>query len=183
LEFGSAPLHALRPNDFLHVEVAPVDDTARLSTPLPVEPSSLVMATPCGPGSGVQPPGSFVLPSDPVVPLLSAGAPLDSSASSSSSGAQLPHVRTCLQNAIVKLKKLFSGMIRYAYFCATGESESVKEALTNPRWKQAMDAEYLALLQNQTWHLVPVTQATNIKDCRWVFKVKKRDDVSIEWFK
>jgi hypothetical protein len=80
------------------------------------------------------------------VPLSTVGAPVDSSTSSSSSGAPLPHARTHLQNAIVKPKKLFLGMIRYANFCATGESESIKDALTDPRWKQAMDAKYSVLL-------------------------------------
>jgi hypothetical protein len=183
LESRSAPLHAARPDNFLLVGAGPADDVARLSMPLPTVPSSLVAATPCGPRSGAQLLGSSVLPSDPAVPLSSAGAPLDSSVSSSSFRAPSPHAHTCLQNAIINLKKLFPGMIRYANFCASGEPESVKEALTDRRWKQAMDVEYSTLLQNQTWHLVPATQASNIIDYRWVFKVKRRADGSIERYK
>jgi len=37
-----------------------------------------------------------------------------------------------------------------------------------------------ALLQNQTWTLVPPQQATNLVGCKWVFKVKRKADGSIE---
>jgi hypothetical protein len=46
-----------------------------------------------------------------------------------------------------------------------------------------MDLEHSALLRNGTWHLVPATQATNIIDCKWVFKVKKRADGSVDRYK
>jgi hypothetical protein len=46
-----------------------------------------------------------------------------------------------------------------------------------------MDLEHFALLRNGTWHLVPATQATNIIDCKWVFKVKKRADGSVDRYK
>jgi hypothetical protein len=35
------------------------------------------------------------------------------------------------------------------------EPNSVDEALNDPRWVSAMDAEHQALLKNNTWHLVP----------------------------
>jgi hypothetical protein len=170
------------PDEVLPAGMGPVNDVAGLSMPLPALPSSPVVATLCGPGSGAPLHGSSELHSDLAMMLSFAGAPDDSSTSSSLSGAPLTHARTHLQNAIVKPKK-FSGMIWYANFCATCEPESVKETLTDPWWKQAMDAEYSALLQNQTWHLVPATQVSNIIDCRWEFKVKRRADGSIEWYK
>lgn len=37
-----------------------------------------------------------------------------------------------------------------------------------------MDDEYNALLKNETWQLVPFSRQQNIIDCRWVFKLKKR---------
>ena len=36
------------------------------------------------------------------------------------------------------------------------EPESVEEALSRPKWKEAMDAEFKALTINQTWTLVPL---------------------------
>jgi hypothetical protein len=43
-----------------------------------------------------------------------------------------------------------------------------------------MKAEFNALLQNQTWTLVPKQNATNLVGCKWVFKVKRKEDGSIE---
>lgn len=34
-----------------------------------------------------------------------------------------------------------------------------------------MDAEYLALTKNNTWHLVPPQEGKNVIDCKWVYKV------------
>jgi hypothetical protein len=31
--------------------------------------------------------------------------------------------------------------------------------------------------------LVPAAQTTNIIDCKWVFKVKKKVDGSVDWYK
>jgi hypothetical protein len=142
-----------------------------------------VAATPCGPGSHVQQPRSSVLPMDLATPPLPDRMQLASPPTSSSSGAPPTRALTRLHNAIVKPKKLFPSMIRYANFCANGEPESIKEALTDPRWKQAMDIECSTLLQNNTWRLLSSTQATNIIDYKWVFKVKKKADGSIERYK
>jgi hypothetical protein len=46
-----------------------------------------------------------------------------------------------------------------------------------------MDEEYQALLSNETWHLVSHREASNIVDCRWVYKVKKKPDGSMDWYK
>jgi hypothetical protein len=46
-----------------------------------------------------------------------------------------------------------------------------------------MDEEYQALLKNQTWHLVPSHHASNIIDCRWVYKVKRKQDGIVERYK
>jgi hypothetical protein len=46
-----------------------------------------------------------------------------------------------------------------------------------------MEHEYQALLKNDTWTLVPPKPGVNIIDCKWVFKVKKHADGSIERYK
>jgi hypothetical protein len=78
---------------------------------------------------------------------------------------------------------MFPGMVRYANFCSTCEPETVHEALHDLRWKHAMDLEYSALLHNDTWHLVPATQASNVINCDWVFKVKKMAGGSVDRYK
>ena len=42
------------------------------------------------------------------------------------------------------------------------EPATVQEALSHPEWKQAINAEFQALLKNQTWDLVPYQEDINI---------------------
>ena len=46
-----------------------------------------------------------------------------------------------------------------------------------------MDKEYDALLKNQIWHLVPPQQGKNVIDCKWVYKLKKKADGTIDRYK
>jgi hypothetical protein len=46
-----------------------------------------------------------------------------------------------------------------------------------------MEHEYQALLRNETWTLVPPPPRVNVIDSKWVFKVKKHSDGSIERYK
>jgi hypothetical protein len=46
-----------------------------------------------------------------------------------------------------------------------------------------MEQEYHALLRNETWTLVPQPPRVNVIDSKWVFKVKKHSDGSIERYK
>jgi hypothetical protein len=46
-----------------------------------------------------------------------------------------------------------------------------------------MDEEYNALITNKTWHLVPPTRGQNVIDCKWVYKVKRKADGTIERYK
>ncbi|XP_071680324.1 uncharacterized protein [Lolium perenne] len=48
---------------------------------------------------------------------------------------------------------------------------------------EAMDEEYDALIRNRTWKLVPSREGKNIIDCRWVYKVKRKSDGSIDRYK
>ena len=94
-----------------------------------------------------------------------------------------PRRHTRLQSSIVKPKKFYDGIIRYGNFCATGEPENEQEALDDPKWRAAMEVEYNALLKNQTWHLVNEKQGTNVIDCKWVYKVKRKADGTIDRYK
>jgi hypothetical protein len=73
-----------------------------------------------------------------------------------------------LQSDIVKPKIYTDGTIRYAnFFCSTGEPENLTEALSSPKWKEAMENEITALHKNKTSHLVPPKQGVNLIDCKW----------------
>ena len=57
------------------------------------------------------------------------------------------------------------------------------EASKFPHWQTAMLDEFNALLKQRTWSLVPASKATNLVGCKWVFKVKKKADGTIERYK
>jgi hypothetical protein len=50
-------------------------------------------------------------------------------------------------------------------------------------WKKAMDVEFDALMKNKTYHLVPPQKGSNIIDCKWVYKIKRRADGSLDRYK
>jgi hypothetical protein len=39
------------------------------------------------------------------------------------------------------------------------------------------------LIKNGTWHLVPATHGQNVIDCKWVYKVKRKADGTIDRYK
>jgi hypothetical protein len=60
----------------------------------------------------------------------------------------------------------------------TGEPRNLAEALNDCNWKKAMNSKYDALIKNSTWHLVPPQKRTNLIDCKWVYKIKRKADES-----
>jgi hypothetical protein len=93
-------------------------------------------------------------------------------------------VQTSLQKGIRQPKKYTDGTIRYALLTSTGEPRNLSEALTDTHWKLiAMEDEYDVLLANHTWHLVPPSSRRNIIDCKWVYRIKKNADGTIDRYK
>jgi hypothetical protein len=103
--------------------------------------------------------------------------------------------RTRIRNNISKIKDFGKEIIRYdpakrgflAQVTAPDTSESMPltytEALRSPHWRQAMQEEYDALIKNGTWQLVPPQPGSNVVNCKWVFKVKRHADGSVERYK
>ena len=46
-----------------------------------------------------------------------------------------------------------------------------------------MDHEYSSLMKNKMWHLVSPRQGQNVIDCKWVYKVKRKADGTIDRYK
>jgi histone deacetylase 1/2 len=46
-----------------------------------------------------------------------------------------------------------------------------------------MNQEYAALIKNHTWHLVPMPKGKNIIGSKWVYKVKRKADGSVDRYK
>jgi hypothetical protein len=63
---------------------------------------------------------------------------------------------------------------------STCEPHTLSGALSDKNWHQAMEEEYNALIQNKTWHLVPPSNNKNLIDCKWVYRIKKRSDGTID---
>ena len=109
------------------------------------------------------------------------GDSLGPSVSSPVAGPSSP--RTRLQHGIRRTKVYTDGTVRYGLLASTGEPNSLDEALTDADWKQAMQLEYDALMKNKTWHLIPPQKGMNIIGCKWVYKVKRKADGSLDRYK
>jgi len=93
-----------------------------------------------------------------------------------------PHCMvTRSMNNIYKPKSLF--MVTKHPLPLSLEPTSVTQALTDPQWRAAMSFELTALIRHDTWHLVPPLTGCNIIGCKWVFRVKRLADGSIDRFK
>jgi histone deacetylase 1/2 len=49
-----------------------------------------------------------------------------------------------------------TGNLKPKVFLAVSEPKIVRSAMADPKWLSAMQAEYKALMDNQTWSLVPL---------------------------
>jgi hypothetical protein len=63
------------------------------------------------------------------------------------------------------------------------EPRHFRAALTIPHWRAAMEIEFDALIKNGTWKLIPPRFGINIIDSKWVFKVKRHANGTIERYK
>ena len=58
-----------------------------------------------------------------------------------------------------------------------------QEAMRNPQWKEAMDEEMRALIQNQTWEVVDLPKGKKPIGCKWVYTLKCKSDGSLDRYK
>lgn len=123
------------------------------------------------------------------------GVALDSALSSTPDTGPLPSASspppppvqqrvTRLQHGISKPKQFTNGTVRWGMSATSSEEPAtVHVALSDPRWVAAMDVEHEALQRNKTWHLVPRPRGKNVIGCKWVYKVKRKSDGSIDRYK
>ncbi|KAM7485260.1 hypothetical protein LguiA_001269 [Lonicera macranthoides] len=63
------------------------------------------------------------------------------------------------------------------------EPTSYSEAAAHPEWQAAINSELQALQANGTWSLTPLPAGKTPIGCRWVYKIKRRADGSVERYK
>jgi histone deacetylase 1/2 len=60
---------------------------------------------------------------------------------------------------------------------------SIRDALSDPNWRLAMQAEFDALIPNDTWSLVPRPPGINLVTSKWIFRHKLYADGSLDRYK
>jgi hypothetical protein len=75
-----------------------------------------------------------------------------------------PVYRTRSKTGHARPKTCTDGTIRYCLSCSTTEPATLQIASADSNWKNAMDYENRALMENKTWHLVPFKQNKNWKN-------------------
>lgn len=63
------------------------------------------------------------------------------------------------------------------------EPQTITQALKWPQWRKAVQDEHDALVQNQTWCLVPPDSAPNLVGCKLVFRTKFKPDGTVDRLK
>jgi hypothetical protein len=63
------------------------------------------------------------------------------------------------------------------------EPTSFTAANKLPEWCEAISLELNALAKNDTWILVPSNPNQNVIGCKWIYKIKRHADGSIERYK
>lgn len=63
------------------------------------------------------------------------------------------------------------------------EPRSFKEAMASSGWREAMQKEFGALENNQTWVMTSLPPGKKALGCKWVYKIKYNSDGSVECLK
>jgi len=69
------------------------------------------------------------------------------------------------------------------HFSNDFEPSCHSEAVKHPYWLEAMNKDFIVLLSNGTWILVLEPYTTNIIGCKWVYKIKRKTDGTIDKYK
>ncbi|KAL2237424.1 UNVERIFIED_CONTAM: putative mitochondrial protein, partial [Sesamum indicum] len=129
----------------------------------------------------------------PCTPPSPFPAPISHSSPPPVRKSSLPHHKpSWLNNFVCQLTEKSSSHITafdsaYIDFVASlsvlQEPRSYKQASSIPQWIEAMNHELQALEQNQTWRVVPLPADKHPIGCKWVYKMKLREDGSVERYK
>lgn len=133
------------------------------------------------PSTGETPADSAPVPSE----ILSPGSAVNGTPSTDPVVTELQRPTTHLQQGIRKPKTYTDGTMQWCMHTSTSTEEptTLDEAIGDQNWVAAMNSEHQALLWNKTWHLVPCPKGKNVIGCKWVYKVKRKADGTVDWYK
>jgi hypothetical protein len=164
---------------------SPFQDRTPLSSPL----QHLNPNTQPGPSSTLE---ITHLPSPSSPDILTPASPLPTEPIPNLSLSTHP-MTTRSKNNIVQPKIPTDGTVRYplpkALLAASTTKPDLQEptcftmASKSPHWRRAMNLEFDALLKNCTWNLVPPLPNQNTTGCKWVFRIKRHADGTVERYK
>ena len=133
---------------------------------MPVSPTAVLE-----PAAVPIPPAS-VTPVQPVSPL-----PTHNMTTRLRDGIQQPKVRTD-GTICYPMSEAHASILSQSY-----EPTCFTQAVKHSEWHGAMAEEFNALVKNNTWTLVPRSPSHNTVGCKWVFRIKRHSDGSIERYK
>jgi hypothetical protein len=162
---------------------APPSSIPSFSFPLPI-PHSMAISTP---PTEIIPtlPSSPTHASPPSPSISSFSYPAEPDVAPDQQPTCLHPMRTLSQNNVSTIRKLTDGTGRYPLPQALLSEAAITEptcftnAVKVSEWRTAMQTEFNALMKNSTWNLVPASVAQNVVGCKWVFKLKRKVDGSI----
>jgi hypothetical protein len=56
-------------------------------------------------------------------------------------------------------------------------------SIKKKEWKEAMMEEYLSIMKNDVWEIVPRSEGKFVVTSKWIYKIKHAVDVSIDKYK
>jgi Reverse transcriptase (RNA-dependent DNA polymerase) len=102
--------------------------------------------------------------------------PISAAQPPSSSHSMITHAHARLIPNQPKALLAINYPVQHQYLDPTTYTQASKEV----HWRATMAKELDALAQNNTWSLVPTSEAINVVGCKWVFKTKRSSDGMVE---
>ncbi|CAJ2637896.1 unnamed protein product [Trifolium pratense] len=173
------PPNIIQNNVTPSIETTPLTEHSTSHTPTISSPLITEQSNPCLVPNEESPltPNTSSGNDQNISPLVQIHVPINPPA------APIPSSRpvTRSQNNIFKPKRLFQATKHP--LAENVEPSSIKEAMKHDHWRKAIYEEFDALVRNGTWSLVPPPKDTNIVGCKWLFRIKRQADGSIDRYK
>ncbi|KAL0361708.1 UNVERIFIED_CONTAM: Retrovirus-related Pol polyprotein from transposon RE1 [Sesamum radiatum] len=161
-------------------------DPVDAAVPFPVpSPTYSASSSPSSPTTTQSPPTPAPAPSNPSSVALQSSSTINPPLRKSTRTLTKPQwLNDFVCHTSSSVPNVYHLTPAYAYFIASlstlQEPRTYKQAAQHQEWVDAMQQEILALEKNHTWDITPLPPGKHPIGCKWVFKLKVRDDGSVE---